>query len=208
MENINNKPADLVNEAMELTTEEFNQLVNRLSVEQLATLQKQFADRIEAEKDRVEKDILTSRNEETTPANIAAVKLMLSADDTTPDILKTLPKSLFNQLFIAAVAALQPEKPAKTEKHNDLTHQVKLLITRFSYQKEANCDNFNSRPVQLLEALTMADFEKHCQKNTFANNTTYPVTIDGKQYTDKPAAVQAMAALMFNWYKSAVKVGA
>lgn len=192
-------------EVNSLSTEEFAQLVNRLSIEQLATVQKLFAERCEAEKDKVEKEILTARSEEITPANIAAIRFMLSADDTTPEVLKSLPKSLFNQLFIAAVAALQPEKAAKTEKHNDLTHKFMLSVACYSYLKEANVDNFNSRPVQLLEPLTFADFEKHCQKNTFANNTTFPVTIDGKQYGDKAAAVKAMATLMFNWYTASVK---
>lgn len=192
-------------EVVELSTEEFNTLCNRLSLAQLETLQKLFEDRIEAEKDKSEKEILTARNEQITPENIAAVRLMLSAEDTTAEILKTLPKSLFNQLFIAALAAQQPEKQAKSEKHNDLSHKFMLSVACYAYIKEANVDNFNSRPVQLLETLTLADFEKHCLRNTFANNTTFPVTIDGKQYTDKPAAVKAMASLMFNWYTASVK---
>lgn len=192
-------------EVNSLSTEEFNALINRLTVEQLATVQKLFADRCEAEKDKVEKEVLSARNEEITPTNIAAIRVMLSAEDTTPDVLKTLPKSLFNQLFIAAVAALQPEKATKTEKHNDLTHKFMLSVACYAYIKEPNVDNFNSRAVQPLGKLTLADFERHCAKNTFANNTNYPVTIDGQSYSDKASAVKAMATLMYNWYTASVK---
>lgn len=204
MENTNKAKNNKSKAEIDLTTEEFNELVNRLSLGQLNMLQTKFAERLEREKHRVEKDVLQARNEETTSANIAAIKLMLSAEDTTPEILKTLPKSLFNQLFLSAIAALQPEKATKPAKHNDLTHKFMLSVACYSYQKEANVDNFNSRAVQPLELLTLADFVRHCEKNTFANNTTYPVVIDKVSYADKKSAVQAMAELMFNWYKSAI----
>jgi hypothetical protein len=196
----------VVAEAMELTTDEFGDLVNRLSLQQLKLLQTAFAERLDREKNRIEKDILAARGEVICDLNIKAISKLLQEPDTTAELLKTLPKSLFNQLFLAAMAAVAPaaEVAGKPAKHNDLSHKFMLSVACYSYLKEANVDNFNSRPVQPLEPLTLADFMKHCEKNTFANNTNYPVVIDKVSYADKKSAVQAMAELMFNWYKSAI----
>ena len=196
----------VVAEAMELTTDEFGDLVNRLSLDQLKLLQTAFAERLEREKNQIEKDILTARGEVICDLNIKAISKLLQNPDTTAELLISLPKSLFNQLYLAAMAAVAPaaEVAGKPAKHNDLSHKFMLSVACYSYLKEANVDNFNSREVQPLEPLTLADFVRHCEKNTFANNTNYPVVIDKVSYADKKSAVQAMAELMFNWYKSAI----
>lgn len=200
----------LFNAVNSLSTEEFDSLCNRLSLKQLETVQKLFSERAKAELHKSEKEVLSARKMELSELNIKAMNWLLQQPETTAEELKTLKPIYFDNSFNMALAAVQPatDKTGRPAKHNDLSHQVKLLITRFSYQKEANCDNFNVRPVQNFEPLTLNDFTVHCQKNTFANNTVYPVTIDGKQFADKQSAVEAMAELMFNWYKSAVKVGA
>jgi hypothetical protein len=190
----------------ELSTEEFNSLCNRLSLKQLETVQRLFSERCEAEQNKVEKEVLSARKMELSELNIKAMNWLLQQPDADADELKTLKAIYFDNSFLTAVAAVQPADKTgkKPEKHNDLSHQVKLLVTRFSYQKEANVDSFNFRPVQNFEPLTLNDFAKHCEKNTFANNTTYPVTIDGENYADKASAVKAMAEKMFNWYQSAI----
>lgn len=191
----------------ELSTEEFNSLCNRLSLKQLETVQRLFSERCEAEQNKVEKAVLSARNMELSELNIKAMNWLLKQPDADAEELKTLKPIYFDNSFLTAVAAVQPatdKTDKKAEKHNDLSHQIKLLITRFSYIKEANCNSFNFRPVQVFEPLTLADFAQHCAKNTFANNTVFPVTIDGENYADKASAVKAMAEKMFNWYQSAI----
>lgn len=196
---------ELVNKTLELTTEEFNSLCNRLSMTQLEQLTIAFKERAKAELNKAEKEVLAKFKIEENEKSIAAASLLLSAEDATVESVNSLPVVFFNQLFNAAVASLAPATVETGKaKHNDLSHAVKLLVARFSYQKEANCDNFIKRDVQPLEPLTLADFSRHCEKNTFANNTSFPVTIDGVKYDDKAAAVKAMSELMFNWYQSAI----
>lgn len=201
----------IVNATMELTTEEFNALVNRLTSEQLEALKLSFEERAKANKNKLEKEILEARKEAITDLNISAIKEMLKAEGTTPEVIKGLPQSLFNQLLLLAITAVQPvettAKTGKAEKHNDLSHKFMLSIACYSYKKEANVDNFNFQPVQPMEKLTLADFEKHCAKNTFANNTTFPLVINGESVADKASAVKIMAEKMFEWYKASMEAG-
>lgn len=196
----------LQSEIESMTISDAVELFNRLPLSTLEKLQGLYSDKAKASLNQVEKAVLTARNEPITDLSVKAIDAMLKEEGTTSELLISLPKSLFNQLFTVALAAVQPAtvKPGKAEKRNDLSHQFMLSICRFSYQKEANVDSFNFKAVQPLEALTLADFVKHCEKNTFANNTTFPVIIDGETFADKKSAVEKMASKMFAWYSSAM----
>lgn len=213
LETVNETIETVVNPIEKLQTEieamnisDAIELFNRLPLATLEKLQSLYSDKAKAEANKVEKTILEARAMELTEININAVAWLLKQPDADAEELKTLKKIYFDNIFLTAIAAVQPAqvKPGKAEKHNDLSHQFMLSITRFSYQKEANVNSFNFKDVQPFEPLTLADFVKHCIKNTFANNTVFPVTIDGKSYADKTSAVEAMASKMFAWYKSAI----
>lgn len=205
VETIVNPIEKLQNEIEAMSVTDAIELFNRLPLETLEKIQAVYAGKAKENLNKVEKEILTARNMELTDLNINAMSWLLKQPDADADELKTLKNIYFDNIFLSAIAAVQPSgKAGKAEKHNGLSHHVKLLITRFSYQKEANVDNFNFQAVQPLELLTLADFEKHCMKNTFANNTEFPVIIDGESFADKASAVEAMASKMFAWYIAAI----